>query len=212
MTPATVQPIVVGGSQTTLTIEGLDANVEYTVSVRATNLRGQGEQGESETIPASFDLGSVGAEVILVSTAAGPCAGDVATPPPPDTTDGGTTTPGTDPDSSTTSSSGSEAGSTDGGTVTRTPTAPRPEPPTEAEDDTADDSATEAPATGGEDAAQTPEAAAPEPEPVTSAPPAAPASRSTAWIWWTLGGLLALVGGAATVPAVRGRMSGGGQG
>jgi hypothetical protein len=96
--------------------------------------------------------------------------------------------------------------------ATQTATGPRPASPTETETEGADDSATEAPATSGQDTAQAPEAAAPQAAPVTTESTVAPVSRSTAWIWWTLGGLLALVCGAPTVPAVRARMSVGGQG
>lgn len=96
VTPADVEEVIVGGAATSVTIEDLNPDVSYTVSVRATNLRGQGEPGESASAVqplaiayrptgpvvdhASIVAPSLDGLVRIVSS--GPCAAPVAAAPP----------------------------------------------------------------------------------------------------------------------------------
>ncbi len=100
VTPADVEEIVVGGAATSVTIEDLNPDVSYTVTVRATNLRGQGEPSESSagaqplavayrpTGPTTGHASAEGpaARGLVRAVSAGPCAAPVAaTPPEPGT-------------------------------------------------------------------------------------------------------------------------------
>lgn len=79
-----IAPLIVGGNLTSATIEGLRSDAEYVVSVRATNLRGQGEAGQSAaaaiSTSATFDSAPQVLTVAAVAPATGPSgasAGDV---------------------------------------------------------------------------------------------------------------------------------------
>lgn len=178
-----IAPVVVGGNVTNATIEGLREDAEYVVSVRATNLRGQGEAGQSAAAAISTSATSEAPPVLTVAAVApatgpsgasigdallvsgiGACAGatGVTAPDEPSGPPGETTSPDGGTSSGGEASSGAEAaeGSAEdasvvpeGPTVTRRPAAPVE--PTDVEE-------------------REPEAAepAPAPEPAAPAPPA----------------------------------------
>lgn len=81
LSPTVGQEVVVAGNQTSAIIEGLTAGADHTVSVRATNLRGQGEPAQSDTIsvPAAPTSGTArsGAPQVVFTSTGGPCAGGV---------------------------------------------------------------------------------------------------------------------------------------
>lgn len=151
VTPADVEEIIVGGAATSVTIEDLNPDVSYTITVRATNLRGQGEPSESSagaqpltiafrpTDPTSGhdpvdDLASRG---LVRAVSAGPCAAPVAAAPPEPGTGPVGSTPGS---GSSAGASDSTAGREEPETVTEVepdrPAAPvRPSRPTAPEDD-----------------------------------------------------------------------------
>jgi hypothetical protein len=71
-----IAPIIVGGNLTSARIEGMRPDAEYVVSVRATNLRGQGEAGQSAaaavSTSATFDSAPQVLTVAAVARATGP--------------------------------------------------------------------------------------------------------------------------------------------
>ncbi len=217
--PATVDPIVVGGNQTTVTIEGLDEATEYTVTVRATNLRGQGEPGESEPTPGTpeADPASTGLpgvpEVLRVSAAAGPCAGAVSGPtaPDPGATDGEAARSGAVAEAVP----GSDAASSDEGE------GPGPEPTVPQRSSPSEEAVESPEEVDGRDMTDAPTSDQIPSDDVTGAPVlpradeavAAPPSsgtdrsapRASAWFWWALAAIVLMIGGAAALSAVRAR-------
>lgn len=197
VSPATIQPVVVGGDQTTLTIEGLDDSADYTVTVRATNLRGQGEQVQSETIPAAAALGPIGATVLQVSVVAGPCAGQASSTPP------ATQNPGSDATAGPSQESDTDSKVSGNAQDKRTPSDSRPSSgPTEvADDDVADDERPVEESAGRDhDVSPTdPGEVAVEPAPIITTAPEDTTPRSTRWVRWSLAGLVLLATGAAMV-------------
>jgi hypothetical protein len=93
-TASTVE-IVVGGNETTVVLEGLDEDADYVITIRATNLRGQGEIATSaapSVMPTAFTPdsstgsldGTVDRNGATSVSDAGPCTGAVigSTNPP----------------------------------------------------------------------------------------------------------------------------------
>ena len=106
---ATVE-LIVGGNETTTILEGLDEDADYTITIRATNLRGQGEIASTaapSVVPMAFvpenassiTAGATGSDAVRLVSDAGPCAGAVTSAPTP-------TTPRTDGPSAGSSASG----------------------------------------------------------------------------------------------------------
>lgn len=90
---ATVE-LIVGGNETTILIEGLDEDADYTITIRATNLRGQGEIASTAApavVPMAFvpddatsmSAGATGSDDVRLVADAGPCAGAATSPAPP---------------------------------------------------------------------------------------------------------------------------------
>lgn len=144
--PATIEERVVGGSQTSIVLEGLDPEVDYTVSVRATNLRGQGEPSEVEAavIESSAVLPS-DTPVIRASAVTGPCGEQVRTTTSPSPGGSGSGGDGsTSPDDGSTSQEGDgdeSSGSTTPGTEGAAPPAEEPGPSAPTSDDAASSAA-----------------------------------------------------------------------
>jgi len=216
-----VAPVVVGGNETSATVSGLRANAEYVVSVRATNLRGQGEAGQS----AAAAIGTSGASddgmppvltVALVTPSdTGASMGDVVLVSGAGACGDSTTTGGTEggTDDATQGGAGDDAGAaatSDGSSGDAGSPAPpaarrQPLPSTTGEATEATDEAD-----AGEEAAPEPEPTpavpqAPDAAPEAAAPAPAPAEegsrsgRSTTLVWVGLLGLAALVIGVVVV-------------
>ena len=186
-----IAPIVVGGNETSTTISGLRENAEYVVSVRATNLRGQGEAGQSSAAAISTSGPSFDGSVLVVSVAMQGAAGTTMPGSASDvqlvagvgtcggattTVDGGDGVEGPGDDSADAGGGAvTSEGQTDGAAVGSGPAVTRRPPPPAAEDEPTDEAAGPAPAPepvvpqvpGAPEAA--PEAAAPAPIPTTDA-------------------------------------------
>lgn len=198
LSPAVGQEVVVAGNQTSAIIEGLTAGADHTVSVRATNLRGQGDPAQSDTIsvPAAPTSGTAqsGAPQIVFTSTGGPCSGAAASTTPPDTSAGSDASSGTaataDPAPATETrtpvvpgaagpgaagGTGEDAPGAAGTTVDASPGAPTPATPPEL---------------------AAPEAAAPE---AGVAPPAPTPGREWRWVWVALGVLVVAVIGSVVV-------------
>lgn len=208
-----IPPLVVGGNESSATIRGLQESTEYTVSVRATNLRGQGPAGQSAAAvvetsgtwdgapPAIITVAAVGpsapaesdgnvADLRFVSEA-GACAGAVAASD--EAGDPVDTSPPAD----------AAPTETDTATAARPPAVRRP--PAAGPEDAVREEPAPAPApapTAPAPPAPAPEAA-PEAAPEVAAPAPAPAAtssgRTSTPIWLALAGLAALVIGGVVV-------------
>jgi hypothetical protein len=190
VTPADVEEIVVGGSATSVTIEDLNPEVTYRVTVRATNLRGQGDAGVStasiQPLTVAYrqqvdtgdrDAGDDAASHGLVRiVSAGPCAAPTSAAPTAPGAGVEDAAPGPTPGEGTTGSADSsadeEASTADTGQAdrqTRPSTAGGPTQPgvtePEEEEAAAEEESAAAPAGGpsGDPDPAAPESAAPEP-------------------------------------------------